>query len=88
MDEIGVGQNKISNYSDSQSAILLAKNLVFHVHTKHIYVRYHFLLEIISERRILLQKIGTIENHVDMLIKVVTWIKFNHCLDLINIAKV
>ena len=83
-----VGQKKISNYSDSQSAILLAKNLVFHVRTKHIYVRYHFVWEIISERRILLQKIGTIENHVDMLIKVVIGIKFNHCLDLINIAKV
>ena len=28
------------------------------------------------------------ENSTDMLTKVMTTIKFNHCLDLINIAKV
>ena len=44
--------------------------------------------EIISEKRVLLQKIEVVENIVDLLTKVVTVIKFNHCLDLINIAKV
>ena len=34
------------------------------------------------------QKIKTDDNPADMLTKVVTAIKFNHCLDLINIAKV
>ena len=53
-DELGVGQKQIYIYSDSQSAICLAKNPVFHVHMKHIDVRYHFVWEIINERRILL----------------------------------
>ena len=61
---------------------------MFPVRTKHIDDRYHFVQEIISEGRILLQKIRTIENLVDMLTKVVIAIKFNHCLDLINIVKV
>ena len=43
---------------------------------------------IISEGQILLHKIETVENPVDLLTKVVTTIKFNHCLDLINNAKV
>ena len=43
--------------------------------------------EIISEGRILLHKIETIENPTYLLTKVITEIKFNHCLDLINIAK-
>ena len=58
---------------------------MFHVRTKHIDVRYQFVEEIISEGRILLE---TVENLIDMLTKVVITIEFNHCLDLINIAKV
>ena len=46
------------------------------------------MLEIISEARILLKNIEVVENIADFLTKVVTMIKFNHCLDLINIAKV
>ena len=61
---------------------------MFHIRTKNIVVHYHFVREIISEGRILLQKIGIAENPTDMLTKMVTSIKFNHCLDLINIAKV
>ena len=49
LDESGVGQKKIFIYSNSRSAICLAKNLVFHVCTKHIDVHYQFVREIISE---------------------------------------
>ena len=50
--------------------------------------RYHFVRKIIEEGGVLVQKIKTDDNPADMLIKVVTTIKSNHCLDLINIAKV
>ena len=59
-----------------------------HVHTKHTDVCYHFVRDIINEGQILLQKIGIADNLTYMLTKVVTAIKFNHCLDLINITKV
>ena len=75
-------------FCDSQSAIHLAKNQVYHARTKHIDVRYHFVREIIEEGGFLVQKIKTDDNPADMLTKVVTMIKFNHCLDLINIVKV
>ena len=55
--------------------------------TKHIDLRYQFVQEIISEGRILLQKIEAVENPIDLLTKVVTSIKFNNCLDLTNIVK-
>ena len=74
-------------FCDSQSAIHLAKNQVYHARTKHIDVRYHFVREIIEEDGVLVQKIKNYDNPADMLTKVVTAIKFNHCLDLINIAK-
>lgn len=60
---------------------------MFHVHMKHIDVRYHFVREVISEGQVLLQKIGTAKHPTNMLTKVVIAINFNHCLDLINIAK-
>ena len=50
LDELGVSHKQISIYSDSQSAICLEKNPVFHVRTKHIDIRYHFVWELISER--------------------------------------
>ena len=71
--------------SDSQSAIHLTKNQVQHARTKHIDVRFHFVREIVDEGKILLQKIKTADNPADMLTKVVTAIKFEYCLNLINI---
>ena len=75
-------------YFDSHSAIHLAKNQVFHARTKHIDVRYHFVREIIEDEKILLQKIKTAENLVDMMTKVVSLTNFKHCLDLANVFKI
>lgn len=88
LKDLGVGQKQLEVFSDSQSAIHLAKNQVFHARTKHIDVRYHFVREILEEEEILLQKIHTTENPTDMLTKVVTRAKFEHCLDLVNILRI
>ena len=74
-------------HCDSQSAIYLVKNQVYHARTKHIDVRFHKIRELITSSQILLQKIHTSENAVDMLTKPVTNDKFKHCLDLLNVAK-
>ena len=49
LDELGVGQKQCFIYYDSQRVICLAKNTMFHVRTKHIYIRYQFVWEFISE---------------------------------------
>ena len=85
---LGLVQEHINVYCDSQSAIHLAKNQVYHARTKHIDVRFHFVREIIEEGKICLQKIKTADNPADMMTKVVTTIKFEHCLNLINILHV
>ena len=54
---------------DSQSAIALAKNPVFHARTKHIDVRHHFVRECLAEKRIDLVKIHTTANTADALTK-------------------
>ena len=88
LKELGVGQKQLEVYSDSQSAIHLAKNQVFHARTKHIDVRYHFVREILEEEEIVIRKVPTLENPADMLTKVVTRAKFEHCLDLVNILRI
>ena len=88
LKDLGFGQKQLELYSESQSAIHLAKNQVFHARTKHIDVRYHFVREIFEEEEIILQKIHTTENPADMLTKMVTRVKFEHCLDLINILHI
>ncbi|GKA09051.1 hypothetical protein Tco_0688382 [Tanacetum coccineum] len=70
-----------------QSAIHLAKNQVYHARTKHIDVQYHFIREILEEGGVRIQKVHTSKNPVDMLTKVLAGIKFNYCLDLINVVK-
>ena len=51
------------------SAIQLAWNLVFHVKTKHIEVRYYFICEVIEDRSFDLVNISTDQNIVDLLTK-------------------
>ena len=84
--DLGIVQENMETFYDSQSAICLVKNQVHHSGTKHIDVHYHFVREIVDKGNILLLKIETADNPTDMLTKVVTGIKFQHCLDLINIS--
>ena len=86
--ELGIGQKYIKVHCDNQSAIHLVKNQIYHARTKHIDVRYHFVREILEEGEIQIQKIPTTKNPADMMTKVVTAIKFQHCLNLINILSI
>ena len=86
VEDLGIYQEHVSVFCDSQSAIYLAKNQVHHSRTKHIDVRFHFIREIIDEGDILLKKIRTADNPADMLTKLVPLHKFKHCLDLTGIC--
>ena len=67
------------------SAIYLAKHQVYHARMKHVDVRFHFVWEILEEGDIELLKVHTKENPADMLIKVVSRVKFTHCKELLHI---
>ena len=56
-------------HCDSQSAIMLAKNPVFHAKTKHVDVKYHFIRELIEDKQLQLVKVHTTENPTDLLTK-------------------
>ncbi|PKI57141.1 hypothetical protein CRG98_022431 [Punica granatum] len=60
--DFGIDLEKSVVYSDSQSAICLSKNNVYHERTKHIDVHYHFIGEAASQRVVEIEKIGTTNN--------------------------
>ena len=68
--ELGILNTIVELFLDSQSAIQLCKNLVFHEMTKHVDVRYHFIRETISSGTVKLEKISTTDNPIDMATKV------------------
>ncbi|KAG8499034.1 hypothetical protein CXB51_005442 [Gossypium anomalum] len=72
-------------FCDSQSAIFLTKDQMFHERTKHIDVRYHFVRDIIARGDIVVSKISTHKNPADMTTKSLPITKFEHCLDLVGV---
>ena len=59
-------------HSDSQSAIFLTKNSVFHSKSKHIQTKYHFIRYLVKNKLVILEKICISKNLADMLTKGVT----------------
>ncbi|CAA0821932.1 Spc97 / Spc98 family of spindle pole body (SBP) component [Striga hermonthica] len=72
-------------HCDSQSALDLSKNAMYHSRTKHIDVRYHWLRQAMEEQQFKLEKIHTDDNPADMMMKVVTGGKLQLCAELIGL---
>jgi phosphoribosyl-AMP cyclohydrolase len=76
---IGLVQQAVRIDCDSQSAIFLAKNLAYHSKTKHIDIQYHFVRDMVEEKKVLLMKVDTLKNVADSLTKYVSTEKFSWC---------
>ena len=87
LDSFGLNQQVPVVHCDSQSAIHLARNPVYHERTKHIDIRLHFVRENVSNGIVAVQKIATAENPADMMTKALPIDKFKYCLGLINICR-
>jgi hypothetical protein len=83
---IGLVQQVIRIDCHSQSAICLAKNLAYHSKTKHIDIQYHFVRDMIEEKKVSLMKVDTLKNVADSLTKYVITEKFSWCRESMGIA--
>jgi hypothetical protein len=75
----------ITLFCDSQSAICLTKDQMFHERTKHIDIKYHYIREIIAEGKLRICKISTHFNPTDMMTKPIPRAKFELCSNLVGI---
>jgi len=66
---MGLVQGAIRIDCDSQSAIFLAKNPAYHSKTNHIDVQYHFVMDMIEDKKVLLVKVDTLKNTTNALTK-------------------
>ena len=87
MEELGKKHNCNTLWSDSQSAVHLARNPAFHARTKHIQLRYHFIRSALDEEWLKLEKIDGAKNPADMFTKVVSRDKLSFCCNLVNLSK-
>eukprot|EP00253_Pinus_taeda_P011441 PITA_11441 len=83
---MGLVQGAIRIDCDSQSAIFLAKNPAYHSKTKHIDDQYHFVRDMIEDKKELLVKVDTLKNTVDALTKYVSSKKFSWCRETMGVS--
>nr|GEU40920.1 retrotransposon protein, putative, Ty1-copia subclass [Tanacetum cinerariifolium] len=69
VQSLGLKVKKPALFCDTQSALSLAKNLVYHERTKYIDVRLNFIRDVLEEDMFSIQKIATEHNPADMLTK-------------------
>ena len=87
LEDFGIIHGTVQVWCDSQSAICLSKNAVFHERTKHMAAKYNFIRDIIDKKEVEVVKIHTSRNPADILTKVVPVSKFNAALSLLKIAR-
>ena len=59
-------QGTLTFFCDNMSAINISKNQVQHSRTKHIEIRYHFIKELVENKRIVLEHVGTNDQLADL----------------------
>ncbi|CAH9139773.1 unnamed protein product [Cuscuta epithymum] len=84
LHEINFLDKNVVIFSDSQSAIQLCKNPVFHDRTKHIDVKFHYIRDIVEKGIIKLEKIPSEFNPADMGTKCLPVEKFVSCQKILN----
>ena len=83
---MGLVQGVIRIDCDCQSAIFFAKNPTYHSKTKHIDVQYHFVRDMIEDKKVLLVKVDTLKNTTDALTKYVSSENFFWCRESMGIS--
>eukprot|EP00253_Pinus_taeda_P024734 PITA_24734 len=73
---MGLVQRAIRIDYDNQSAIFLAKNPAYYSKKKHIDVHYHFVRDMVEDKKVLLVKVDTLKNIAYALTKSVSTEKF------------
>ncbi|MCO5582853.1 hypothetical protein L7F22_036754 [Adiantum nelumboides] len=86
VDDLGIKAKVPGLHCDSQSAIMLAKNPIFHAKRKHIEVKYHFIKSVLADKAIELVKVHTDDNSADLFTKGLPAKRFAYCRQLMGMV--
>ena len=88
MKEIQGGEEKPLMIScNNQGAIMLAKDNKFHVRTKHIDLRYHFICEVVEDGKIQVKYVPTDDNVSDIFTKSLPRPKFTKFVESLGLRR-
>eukprot|EP00253_Pinus_taeda_P028341 PITA_28341 len=82
---MGLVQGAIRIDCDNQSEIFLAKKPAYHSKTKCINVQYHFVRDMIKDKKVLLVNLDTLKNTANALTKSVRYKNFSCCRETMGI---
>ncbi|MCO5568252.1 hypothetical protein L7F22_021949 [Adiantum nelumboides] len=86
MINLGIKEETPILRCDTQIAIQLTRNSVYHSKTKHVDVKYHFIREMVEDKQVQLVKVHTIDNPADLLTKGLPGESFAHCCKLLGVG--
>lgn len=70
LSDLGYEQTTATSIKcDNRSAVMLARNPVYHSRTKHIEIKHHFIRELVAKEEIQLEECGTNDQVADVLTK-------------------
>jgi len=70
---------------DNQSAIALCRDSKFHARTKHIDIRYHFICEAVSDRKMEIHYVPSNENLADIMTKALGRTQFEKFVKMLGL---
>ena len=82
----GKSQGPLTMLCNNQGAIVLSKDNKFHLRTKHINVRYHFIREAVDEGKINVEYIPTAENVTNVFTKALARPKFEVFIEMLGLG--
>jgi hypothetical protein len=85
LEKILVETGSIFIFCDSQSAIQMVKDQMYHDRSKHIDVKFYFVRQVTSSSIVKIKKIAISHNPADMMTKLIPTTKFNYCVELISV---
>lgn len=86
LDELGINIDKVKLCNDNIGAQRLATNPVFHVRTKHIDIRHHFVREVVDAGLIRLEHVASEEMPADVLTKGLSRPEHETCVGLLGLS--
>ena len=86
--QLGLTYSKSPIWTDSQSAIALARNPEHHARTKHIDIQYHFVREALQDKKADMRYISTDDQIADGLTKPLDPTKFKSFIRGLGLASI